>query len=107
MGNREDNLHVVTEHIDRLAGLQQRAAEQFVGANRAAASASNNVATTHGPICAMTTSALADADVARKVAGQTMQRVSDELAQKLQNASRNYQSTDYLAGKQIGTECRL
>ena len=107
MGNREDNLHVVTEHIDRLAGLQQRAAEQFVGANRAAASAANNVGITHGPICAMTTSALADAGVARKVAGHTMQRVSDELAQKLQNASRNYQSTDYLAGKQIGTECRL
>lgn len=102
MSNREENLRVVTEHIDKLADRQSRAVDQFIGANRAAAAASDRVEATHGLICQLTSIALADADIARHVAGQTLQRVSSELAQKLENAARNYQSTDYMAGRKIG-----
>lgn len=102
MSNREANLRVVTDHIEELADRQSRAVDQLMGANRAAATASDRVEATHGLICQLTSMALSDADIARSVAGQTLQRVSGELAEKLQNAARNYQSTDYMAGGKIG-----
>ena len=107
MGNREQNLRVVTEHIDKLAVRQHHAVDQLIGANRAAGAASTTVEATHGLICQLTSMALADADTARKNAGQTLQRVSTELASKLENASRNYQTTDYFSGKKIGGECQV
>ena len=107
MGNREDNLRVLTEHIDRLAEHQQTAVEKFTGANRAAGGASSAVEATHGAICTATRLALADIDAARLNAGQTVQRVSAELHDKLVNASNNYQSVDYLSGKKISNECRV
>jgi hypothetical protein len=107
VGNREENLRVLTEHINELAGRQLDAVDKLTGANRAAGAASSTVAATHGVICLMTTQALAEADTARTDAGATLARVSAELAQKLENAARNYQSTDYLSGDKIGGECRV
>lgn len=107
MGNREDNLRVVTEHIDRLAEHQQTAVDKYTGANRSAAGVASAVEATHGAICAATTLALADIDGARANAGQTVQRVSTELHDKLVNASKNYQSVDYMSGKKISNECRV
>lgn len=107
MGNREDNLRVITAHIDRLAESQQTAVEKFTGANRAAGNAAGAVGATHGAICIATSMAVADIDAARANAGQTMQRVSAELHDKLINASKNYQSVDYLSGTTISNECRV
>ena len=92
-------LWVVTTHIGKLAALQETAAIQITGANRARQDIATNVSTTHGLICSATASAMTAIDAARGTAGSALHKASVGLNDKLTTASFNYQSTDYMAGK--------
>src|SRR5690349_3054573 len=81
--NPEVTLNVVTDHIRQLADAQSRAADQFTGANRAVAGASDRVRETHGLICALTSAALTTADETRVSLGEGFFTRSMELSAKL------------------------
>lgn len=107
MGDLVKNLQVVTEHIDNLAELQQRAADKITGANRTTGGVSERVESTHGLVCMATSSAVESIDTARKAAGAALFTTSTELAAKLTTAALNYNDTDYRAGKSIGQVCQF
>lgn len=106
MTNPELNLKVLTDHIHQLADAQSRAADQVTGANRAIAGVSDRVRETHGLICALASTALATADETRASLGSGLFQRSTELSGKLTTAASNYEDTDYLSGRAIGSECR-
>lgn len=102
-----DNLHVLTEHVRKLADGQQTAADQITGANRAVGDVANRVSETHGVVCFLTSGALTDADTERKAAGSTLHSVSTDLCDKLTTAASNYDNADYRAGHAISQAGRM
>lgn len=107
MSDQEQNLQVVTGHINHLAEKQHTAADKIMGANRATGDVASNLVSTHGLVCSATSIAVSTADTARKTAGATLHRVSTELEAKLNTAAVNYENADYRAGNSLGQACQL
>jgi hypothetical protein len=103
----DQNLHVVTDHINRLAAMQRTAADKIMGSNRTTSDVAGNVLSTHGLVCSATSMALSAADAARKSAGAALHKVSTELEAKLTTAAINYADTDYRSGDSLGQACEL
>jgi hypothetical protein len=103
----DQNLHVVTDHIDRLAAMQHTAADKIMGSNRTTADVAGNVLSTHGLVCSATSIALSSADAARKAAGEVLYKVSTEFEAKLTTAAVNYADTDYRLGDSLGQACEV
>jgi hypothetical protein len=106
MTDQQQNLQVVTDHINLLAEMQRTAADKIVGANRTTGDVAGSVANTHGHVCWATSLAVSNADTARSAAGTVLHRVSNELSEKLTTAASNYNNTDYMAGRSLGDACR-
>lgn len=107
MSDQEQNLQVVTGHINHLAEKQHTAADKIMGANRTTGDVAANVSSTHGLVCSATSMAVSAADTARKTAGAALYKVSTELETKLNTAATNYENADYRAGKSLGQACEL
>jgi hypothetical protein len=107
MTDQDQNLRVVVDHINKLAEAQQRAADKIMGANRYTGAIAGSVGSTHGLICMATKLAVADAEEERSAAGKALFATSTELAEKLTSAANNYNNVDYMAGKNLGQECRM
>lgn len=107
MSDLVNNLVVLTDHLGDLAEMQQTAANQITGANRAVGDLANSVQSTHGIACWSSISAVRDAEEARDNAGQTMYNVSTELAEKLTTSATNYNNADYRSGEDLGGACQV
>ena len=107
MSDLDLNLLVVTEHLNELGDLQQRAADKITGANRAVVDVASAVHQTHGPVSWATGQAMDHAERARHIAGATTCRVSSELQTKLVAAAINYNDVDYRAGRSVGEAWNL
>ncbi len=107
MTDQDQNLHVVTGHINHLAEKQQTAANQILGANRTTGDMAGSVVSSHGLVCSATSLAVSRADTARTTAGAALYKVSTELAEKLTTAATNYGDVDYRAGRSLGQACRM
>jgi len=107
MSHLELNLMVLTDHLTELAGRQQSAADQVIGANRHTGDVTTQVENTHGLICNATTMALREAEAGRKSAGEALHRVSTELSAKLTTAATNYNDVDYREGRSLGQACQV
>ena len=101
MTAQEKNLHVLTEHIRRLADQQDIASDRIIGANRAIGDTASRVTDTHGLVCAFTSASLSNADTARAAAGSALHKVSSELSEKLSTAASNYDNADYRASGKL------
>lgn len=102
MTDQQMNLHVLTEHIDKLAEKQHTAADKITGANRmTGGDIAYKVFSTHGAVCSPTSMVFSGVDTARKAAGAALHKVSSELAEKLTTAASNYNSIDYMSGKML------
>lgn len=107
MSDQEQNLRVVTSHINHLAAKQHTAVDNITGANRTTGTVAANVVSTHGLACSATSIAVSSADAARKAAGAALFTVSTELEAKLTTAAVNYADVDYRAGNSLGQACEL
>ena len=107
MSDQDQNLQVVTSHIDHLAEKQQTAANQIMGANRTAGEISSRIVSTHGVVCSATSLAVSSAESARETAGSALYKASTELAEKLTTAATNYRDADYRAGRSLGQACQV
>ena len=56
MTDQDQNLHVVTGHINHLAEKQQTAANEILGANRTTGDMAGSVVSSHGLVCSATSS---------------------------------------------------
>ncbi|GBE64071.1 ESX-1 secretion-associated protein [Mycobacterium sp. MFM001] len=102
MTDQQENLRVLTDHINELAARQHTAAAKITGANRmTGGDTASRVLTTHGLVCAPTSAVFSAAETGRKAAGAALFKASAELAEKLTTAAYNYNSTDYMAGKML------
>lgn len=99
--NPAENLVIVTEHINELAGNQRHAAGEIAVANRMTAGVASRVADTHGLVCFPTSSIMSTAAAAREAAGQALFKVSTQMAERLDTAASNYNSVDYMQGRII------
>jgi hypothetical protein len=102
MTSDEANLTVVTDHLARLADIQQHAADLFTGANRTTGDVAGNVSRTHGVVCSATHLAVSTAETARVAAGKLLHAKSVEMSAQLTTAATNYDDVDYRAGKSLG-----
>jgi len=94
------DLKVNPSYLKILAGRQRTAGNDisdatgdgFVG----------DIERTHGLYVRAGVNGIADAAIARKTAGEAVKRVSDFLADQLDDAAKNYASTDQHAGQDLG-----
>ena len=107
MTSEADNLRVLTEHVRKLSTKQHAAADQLTGASRAIAGVAEQVSSSHGLVCFLSTSALTTADTARTAAGSVLHTMSTDLAEKLIAAADNYDNADYRAGIRISQAGRM
>lgn len=101
--DQEKNLHVLTDHLRKLAKTQRTAAVGIAGATTAVQSAAGLVSDTHGIACEATHLAVSAASAARSAAGRQMQKTSEELDLKLTDAAEYYEKGDDV-GKQMITQ---
>ena len=101
----EQNLKVVTDHLVRLSGIQQHAADLFTGANRTTGDVADNLWTTHGIVCAATNVAMATAEAARKATGEVLHKRSADFTEQLTTAATNYEDVDYREARSLGGAC--
>lgn len=109
MSNLDMNLKVLTEYLGELGAKHQTASDLITGANRSVADITSKIESSHGLICWATISALGGGE-ARKTAGDTLVRVSEEFTEKLGRAATNYNNVDYREGRTIGdagTACQV
>lgn len=106
MSDQSENLRVLTEHIDALAAKQASAAGTLKIAGETVNDLSRSVETTHGIVCLASNMAVAALESARDDARGNLWRLSHDLNERLKTASANYNNTDWLAGKDLGDECR-
>jgi hypothetical protein len=107
MSDQDQNLRVVTDHINELAKRQRTAADKITGANRGTGNAAADVLGTHGLVCWATSTAVSTAEEARTAAGAKLYQVSAEFSEKLTTAAINYNDADYRARKSLGRACRM
>lgn len=101
MSDLDLNLKVLTDYLGELGAKHQIAADLIAGANRSVADITAKIETSHGLICWATIRALNGGE-ARRTAGETLARVSEETAEKLGRAATNYNDVDYREGRSIG-----
>lgn len=97
----DQNLKVLTDHVQHLATVQQKAVDLITGANRSIVDPGRNMWDTHGIICSASNLAVSVAEAARRTAGGALVHVSTELSEKLTAAARAYENTDAAAGEDI------
>lgn len=98
----EQNLRVLTEHIDQLGNNQSTAAGVLKVAGETVNDIAARVSSTHGVACFASNSAIADVESARDAARTKLWHMSNDLATRLQSASDNYNNADWRASKDIG-----
>lgn len=90
-------LGVVTSHVRELAAKQGEISAEIGPAGAATQGVTQDVAVSHGLICAATSVALGSANTARGRAAAAMQKTSTELQAALQTAAGHYDATDAAA----------
>jgi hypothetical protein len=88
------DLHFTAEYIRSLAALQNDVAHDIGLATITADNVGEKVTTTHGSICAVTASAVKDAEFERDKAARLTQAASSDLAVKLEDAAATYDKID-------------
>lgn len=109
MSDLELNLKVLTDYLGELKAKHQSATDMIIGANRNTDDVASKVESSHGQVCWPTIKALSG-DEPRKAAGDNLEKVSAEFAEKLDRAATNYNNADYRAGRSIGeagTACQV
>lgn len=106
MSGQQDNLRVLTEHIDELAAKQTSAAGRLKIAGETVNDLASSVWATHGVVCAVSNMAVDDIEAARDAANAKLWRMSHDLSERLTAASANYNNADWLARRDIDS-CSL
>lgn len=100
----DGTLGVTTSHVRQLSDGQQTA-QRYIELN---AEVTDGVAASmlvnHGPICAVSITALAFANSARAAACAAMASVSQDMSQKLTVSAAQYDQTDAQGGADIGKQ---
>ncbi|MCV7259625.1 ESX-1 secretion-associated protein [Mycobacterium shimoidei] len=100
------DLHFTAEYIRSLATLQKDAARGIGYATLAVDKVGQKVSTTHGSICAVTASAVKDAEKERSLATDKTQTASSDLAVKLKQAADKYDEIDAAEKRRIDAQMR-
>ncbi|MEW5812175.1 MAG: ESX-1 secretion-associated protein [Actinomycetota bacterium] len=106
MTGQQDNLRVLTEHVDELAAKQASAAGRLKIAGETVNDLASSVWATHGVVCAASNMAVDAIEAARDAANAKLWRKSHDLSERLKTASTNYNNADWLARKYIDS-CSL
>lgn len=106
MTAQEDNLRVLTEHIDEIAAKQTTAAGTLKIAGETVNDLASSVWSTHGVVCAASNMAVDAVETARDSARTKLWQMSHDLSERLHTASENYNNADWVAGRDIDS-CRL
>jgi hypothetical protein len=100
------DLKVTAADLNQRAGGQRNVATTIAAAEAATDGATAKVAQTHGIVCALSTAALAAAQLSRSNAAQAMRNVSNELAEKLDTAAAEYTRTDQQGQQSLDGQMR-
>lgn len=106
MSDLDDNLRVLTEHVDDLAAKQTTAAGDLKIAGETVNDLASSVWATHGVVCAASNMAVEAIESLRDAADATLWRMSHDLAERLRAASVNYNNADWVASEEIDNSCR-
>lgn len=106
MSGQQDNLRVLTDHIDELAAKQSSAAGRLKIAGETVNDLASSVWATHGVVCAASNMAIDAIEAARDAADAKLWRMSHDLSERLTAASANYKNADWLARRDIDS-CSL
>ncbi|CRZ16400.1 type VII secretion target [Mycolicibacterium neworleansense] len=90
-----DDLKVLAEHLNDRAKTQREAAGTFSAADAVTDGATLAVARTHGLACSVAIAALGAAQNSRTAATQAMNKLSNDLADKLDKGAADYKRTDH------------
>lgn len=101
MSSQQDNLRVLTEHIDELGAKQTSAAGRLKIAGETVNDLASSVWATHGVVCAASNMAIDAIEAARDAADAKLWRMSHDLSERLTAASANYKNADWLARRDI------
>ena len=102
MSGLDDNLRVLTGHINELAGKQDASAGRIIAARDAVDGVTGRMWTSHGVVCAATNLAVGKAETARAAAISKQYKMSTDLRDRLHWAVVNYEDTDWRAGNDLG-----
>jgi len=97
----DQNLRVLTTHIDEIAANQRTAAGVLKVAGESVNDIADRVSDTHGVACWMSNSAVAALEAARDNARNKLWQMSHDLDERLTMASANYNSADWRASNDI------
>lgn len=106
MSDLEDNLRVLTEHVDDLAAKQTTAAGELKTAGETVNDLASSVWATHGVVCAASNMVVSSIEAARDAADAKLWAVSHDLSERLRTASANYNNSDWIAGEEIDNSCK-
>lgn len=90
-----EDLKVLPEDLTERGGTQRDAADVFSAADAVTDGATMAVGRTHGLVCSVATAALGEAQVSRTAATQAMNKVSNHLAEALDQGAADYRRTDH------------
>ncbi|WKG04389.1 type VII secretion target [Mycolicibacterium sp. HK-90] len=96
-----DEVKVTTEHLNARADIQREAAGIFSAADAVTDGATLAVGRTHGLACAVAIAALNAAQSSRTAATQAMNKLSNDLADKLVQGAADYRRTDQQGGSNL------
>lgn len=97
----DQNLRVLTEHIDEVAARHVTAAGVLKVAGETVNDISDRVARTHGVACLASNMAVTAVETARDDARQKLWQMSHDLGERLAIASANYNDADWRASTDI------
>lgn len=100
----DGTLDVTTSHVRELADGQTTVARYLEQVSEVTDGVSASMLVNHGPVCAVSITALAFANNAREAACAAMASVSEDLAEKLKVAATGYDQTDTQAGGWLDKE---
>ncbi|GAT15129.1 ESX-1 secretion-associated protein [Mycolicibacterium thermoresistibile] len=100
------NLEVAASDLTGLAGGQRDVATTLGSAEAATDGVTGKVLQTHGIVCAPTIAALGAAQMSRSNAAKAMERISNDLAEKLDTAAAEYTRTDQQGQQTLDGEMR-
>ncbi|BBX90218.1 ESX-1 secretion-associated protein [Mycolicibacterium boenickei] len=100
----DGTLGVTTAHIQELSDGQGIAKKYIELTAEVTDGVCASMLVNHGPVCAVSITALAMADNARAAACAAMAAVSQDMSEKLKVSATQYDQTDTQAGADIGKE---
>ncbi|OMB99261.1 hypothetical protein A5733_00900 [Mycobacterium sp. NS-7484] len=100
----EGMLGVTTAHVRALADGQSTVKDYLEQVSQVTDGVSASMMVNHGPVCAVSITALAFANSAREAACAAMASVSEDLSEKLNVAASGYDQTDCQAGGWLDKE---